>query len=132
MASKLRVYQVAKELNISHADIIEFCQKKKIEKIKTLHSLIDESVYSLILDNFQVEKKRAEQKVTRRKKIQAVETATVKDDRHHIECLLLPDPVVYERILFAQQRDPAVCTEQPGQLDRIQLHTAVEPGETHD
>ena len=49
-----RVFDIAKELNISHIEIIEFLAKKNIKA--TLMSVIDNASYSDILENFQQEK----------------------------------------------------------------------------
>ena len=53
-----RVFDIAKELNISHIEIIEFLAKKNIKA--TLMSAIENEDYSDILENFQQEKSQVD------------------------------------------------------------------------
>ncbi len=50
-----RIFEIAKELNISHIEIIEFLKKEKISA-KTLMSPVDEATYLKILEEFAREK----------------------------------------------------------------------------
>ncbi len=50
-----RIFEIAKELNISHIEIIEFLKKDKIPA-KTIMSAVDESTYLKILEEFAKEK----------------------------------------------------------------------------
>ncbi|MBN2601734.1 MAG: translation initiation factor IF-2 N-terminal domain-containing protein, partial [Candidatus Marinimicrobia bacterium] len=50
-----RIFEIAKELNISHIEIIEFLKKDKIPA-KTIMSPVDESTYLKILEEFAKEK----------------------------------------------------------------------------
>ena len=63
--AKLRIFQIAKELNISHTDIVSFLTSKKIE-VSSHMSPVDESVHQMIMAEFakdreQVERFRKEQ-----------------------------------------------------------------------
>ncbi|MCK4447085.1 MAG: translation initiation factor IF-2 N-terminal domain-containing protein, partial [Candidatus Marinimicrobia bacterium] len=50
-----RIFEIAKELNISHIEIIKFLKKENIP-CKTLMTAVDEAVYLKILEEFAVEK----------------------------------------------------------------------------
>ena len=45
---KKRIFQIAKELNISHADIISYLSKQGVE-VSGLNSPVDSEVYEKIL-----------------------------------------------------------------------------------
>jgi len=49
--AKLRIFQIAKELNISHTDIVSFLTSKKIE-VSSHMSPVDESVHQMIMAEF--------------------------------------------------------------------------------
>ncbi len=55
MAKKRRIYQIAKELNISHEEIIEYLQGLDID-VNSHMSPVDNSVYEKILNEFAKEK----------------------------------------------------------------------------
>ena len=46
-----RIFQVAKELNISHTDILNFLKEKNI-KVTSHMAPIDDETYQIILSNF--------------------------------------------------------------------------------
>ncbi|MBL7136173.1 MAG: translation initiation factor IF-2 [Candidatus Marinimicrobia bacterium] len=50
-----RIFEIAKELNISHIEIIKFLKKENIP-CKTIMTAVDEAVYLKILEEFAVEK----------------------------------------------------------------------------
>ncbi|RKY59077.1 MAG: translation initiation factor IF-2, partial [Candidatus Neomarinimicrobiota bacterium] len=52
---KKRIFEIAKELNISHIEIIEFLKKEKIP-VRTIMSPVDETTYIRILEEFAREK----------------------------------------------------------------------------
>jgi len=54
-ASKKRIYQVAKELNLSHEEIITFLSESGIS-VKSHMSPVDDDVYNKILAEFAMEK----------------------------------------------------------------------------
>ena len=58
MADK-RIYQIAKELNISHNEIIKFLENKDI-KVSNHMMPVENSIYSIILMEFSKEKKQVE------------------------------------------------------------------------
>ncbi len=53
--AKTRIFQIAKDLNISHTEIISFLKSKDI-KISSHMSPVDEKVYQIILEEFSKEK----------------------------------------------------------------------------
>ena len=78
MADK-RIYQIAKELNISHSEIIKFLETKDI-KVSNHMMPVDNSVYAIILMEFSKEKKQVE-RILKEKARQAIVTTkkTIKD-----------------------------------------------------
>ena len=56
---KKRIFQIAKELNISHKDIIEYLQEEGI-KVGSLNAPIEFEVYEKILNEFSKEKQQIE------------------------------------------------------------------------
>ena len=63
--AKIRIFQVAKDLNISHTDILNFLKSKKV-KVSSHMSPIDENIHQVILEEFakdklQVDRFRKEQ-----------------------------------------------------------------------
>ena len=69
MAQK-RIYQIAKELNISHIEIIKFLENNNIE-VKNHMMPVDEGVYNTLMLEFSKEKKQVERKL-REKARQAI------------------------------------------------------------
>lgn len=60
MANKpLRIFQIAKELNISHTDILSFLKDKGVE-VASHMSPVDENTYQLILSEFAKDKENVE------------------------------------------------------------------------
>ena len=57
--AKLRIFQIAKELNISHTDIVSFLTSKKIE-VSSHMSPVDESVHQMIMEEFAKDKEQVE------------------------------------------------------------------------
>ena len=57
--SKLRIFQIAKELNISHTDILSFLDGKKI-KISSHMAPVDDDIYQLIISEFHKDKESVE------------------------------------------------------------------------
>ncbi len=58
-AKTKRVFHIAKELNISHLEILDFLKQRDIE-IKTTKSPVSADIYDLILGEFSKEKKQIE------------------------------------------------------------------------
>ena len=50
-----RIFQIAKELNISHTDILNFLQSRDV-KINSHMSPVDEDIYQLIMSEFAKDK----------------------------------------------------------------------------
>ena len=57
--SKIRIFQIAKELNISHTDILNFLKSKKIN-VTSHMSPVDEGVNQIILEEFAKDKRQVE------------------------------------------------------------------------
>jgi len=57
--AKTRIFQIAKELNISHTDIVSFLTTKKIE-VSSHMSPVDESVHQMIMAEFAKDKEQVE------------------------------------------------------------------------
>ena len=53
--SVVRIFQIAKELNISHTDILSFLNKKGVD-VKSHMSPVDEEVKNLIMAEFSKDK----------------------------------------------------------------------------
>ena len=56
---KTRIFQIAKELNISHTDILNFLKSKKIE-VTSHMSPVDEIVHKMIMDEFAKDKEQVD------------------------------------------------------------------------
>ena len=56
---KVRIFQIAKELNISHTDILSFLKSHKVE-VTSHMSPIDDNVHKMILDEFSKDKEQVE------------------------------------------------------------------------
>lgn len=52
-----KIYQIAKELNISHIQILKFLESKSI-KVKNHMAFVNNDIYDLILLEFSEEKNR--------------------------------------------------------------------------
>ena len=57
--SKIRVFQIAKELNISHTDIVSFLKSRNVE-VSSHMSPIDDAVHKLILAEFSKDKEQVD------------------------------------------------------------------------
>ena len=57
--AKFRIFQIAKELNISHTDILSFLRSKKIQ-VSSHMSPIDEDVHKIIMEEFAKDKEQVE------------------------------------------------------------------------
>jgi len=57
--SKIRIFQIAKELNISHTDILNFLKSKKVN-VTSHMSPVDEGVHQIILEEFAKDKQQVE------------------------------------------------------------------------
>ena len=57
--AKIRIFQIAKELNISHTDILAFLKSRDVE-VTSHMSPIDESLHKMILDEFSKDKEQVD------------------------------------------------------------------------
>ena len=57
--SKIRIFQIAKELNISHTDIVYFLKSKKIE-VSSHMSPVDDNVHKMIMNEFAKDKEEVD------------------------------------------------------------------------
>ena len=57
--AKVRIFQIAKELNISHTDIVSFLKSRNVE-VSSHMSPIDDKVHKLILDEFSKDKEQVD------------------------------------------------------------------------
>ena len=57
--AKIRIFQIAKELNISHTDILAFLKSRDVE-VTSHMSPIDESMHKMILDEFSKDKEQVD------------------------------------------------------------------------
>lgn len=57
--AKVRIFQIAKELNISHTDIVSFLKSRNVE-VSSHMSPIDDEVHKLILDEFSKDKEQVD------------------------------------------------------------------------
>ena len=57
--AKVRIFQIAKELNISHTDIVSFLKSQNVE-VSSHMSPIDDAVHKLILDEFSKDKEQVD------------------------------------------------------------------------
>ena len=53
--AKIRIFQIAKDLNISHTDILHFLKARKIE-VSSHMSPVDETVHQMIMEEFAKDK----------------------------------------------------------------------------
>ena len=53
--AKTRIFQIAKDLNISHTDILHFLKARKIE-VSSHMSPVDETVHQMIMEEFAKDK----------------------------------------------------------------------------
>src|SRR5512135_2261163 len=85
VSKKIKVKDVAKDLNIGHNDVISFLNKKGYSAVKTLMSSVDDDMLRDLMAHFKKEKdsadrhqrKIAEMKETRRR---TVETKTKEEE----------------------------------------------------
>ena len=57
--AKTRVFQIAKELNISHTDILNYLKSKNVE-ISSHMSPVDEEIHKMIMDEFAKDKEEVD------------------------------------------------------------------------
>ena len=57
--AKIRIFQIAKELNISHTDILSFLKSKKIQ-VSSHMSPVEENIKKMIMDEFAKDKEQVD------------------------------------------------------------------------
>ena len=57
--AKIRIFQIAKELNISHTDILSFLKSKKIE-VSSHMSPVEENIKKMIMEEFAKDKEQVD------------------------------------------------------------------------
>ena len=102
-----RIFEIAKELNISHIEIIDFLKNKKIP-VKTIMSPVDESTYLKILEEFAKEKdvierfrkERARREAESKRKAEEEARVSAEAERKKIESevYLKSEPIINSAI----------------------------------
>ena len=57
--AKIRIFQIAKELNISHTDIVSFLKSKKVQ-VSSHMSPVEENIRKMIMDEFAKDKEQVD------------------------------------------------------------------------
>ncbi len=57
--STIRIFQIAKELNISHTDIVSFLKSKKVQ-VSSHMSPVEENIRKMIMDEFAKDKEQVD------------------------------------------------------------------------
>ena len=79
MAKKVRLHQLAKELNIGSDALISFLKEKKY-KVTSIMTPINEKMYEDIMKEFEAEKVQADRKrIVKRKKLEGQDGAVVEE-----------------------------------------------------
>ena len=130
---KKRIFQVAKDLNISHLDIIKFLKGKDIE-VASVNSPLEDDVYETILAEFNKErleierlrKERARQAIINEKEIQDIEKEQkeeVKPETERVGLKILKRPEKEEAPASQKEQkttkkiSPSKDTSQPLEID---------------
>ncbi len=85
VAKKIKVKDVAKELNISHNDVIAFLTKKGHSSVKTLMSSVDDAMMRDLLSHFKKEKDSADRHQRKLAEIKETRKRTSDAKREHQE-----------------------------------------------
>jgi translation initiation factor IF-2 len=119
MSSKgKKVFQIAKELLVSHQEIIAFLQKSGYKSIKTHMSAIDDEMLEKILARFSKEKKHAESYLKQKQKDQETEEPQVAEGE---------EPAVEEapvaEAVSAVVEEPVVVEDVKAEKTIVEDHT---------
>ena len=89
---KTRIFQIAKELNISHTDILSFLKSKKVD-VASHMSPVDETVHQMIMAEFSKDRETVERyrKEQVRKEIHDVKLKERQQTTKKLELLSLDD-----------------------------------------
>ena len=85
VSKKTKVKDVAKDLNISHNDVISFLHKKGHSAVKTLMSAVDDDMMRDILNHFKKEKDSADRHQRKIAEMKETEDKTRRRRRKEIE-----------------------------------------------
>lgn len=141
MADK-RIYQIAKELNISHNEIIKFLEGKDI-KVSNHMMPVENSIYSIILMEFSKEKKQVE-RILKEKARQTIlttkktieeekikDTPIVKEIKKVIPDILVKPKVVVESFHEKRETKPvAEAVETKHNLKKVDISNLSPPNLT--
>ncbi len=104
--AKLRIFQIAKELNISHTDIVSFLKSKKIE-VSSHMSPVNESVHQMIMSEFAKDKEQVERfrKEQVRKEIHDVRLKKQQESSKKLKLLTLTEQRQLEQAEIKQKEE---------------------------
>tara|TARA_B110001452_G_scaffold61495_1_gene48271 strand:+ start:4058 stop:6532 length:2475 start_codon:yes stop_codon:yes gene_type:complete len=97
--AKTRIFQIAKELNISHTDIVSFLRAKKVE-VSSHMSPVDDGIYQMILEEFAKDKEQVERfrKEQVRKEIHDVRVKKQQESSKKLRLLTLTEQRELEKV----------------------------------
>ena len=116
-----KIFQIAKELLVGHAEIIDFLQKNGYKAVKSHMSAVDEEMLEKILARFSKEKKHAET-YNKQKKKEKGEEATLIDQQPKTEEAVVAETPVQEVVAESESKKAEEeKIEQPAE-HKIDLH----------
>ena len=120
--SVVRIFQIAKELNISHTDILSFLNKKGVD-VKSHMSPVDEDVRNLIMAEFSKDKMLVDRfrKEQVRKEIHDTRLKEKQESQKKLQLLSLQDQRELEQKERLDNEE-----KQRKELERKKLETPVE------
>jgi len=135
VSKKIKVKDVAKELNISHNDVVSFLNKKGYSAVKTLMSSVDDDMMRDLMAHFKKEKdsadrhqrKIAELKETRKRTVETKGKDEEPEKKHkadgvkQIEKLGEPEVIKEEIVLEEQPKDVVPAEEKPVVVKSVEL-----------
>ena len=127
--AKTRIFQIAKELNISHTDILSFLKSKKVA-VSSHMSPVDETVHQLIMAEFSKDRETVERyrKEQVRKEIHDVRLKERQQTTKKLELLSLDEQrdleqkeIETQRIL-KEEEDKRQAEQEKQKIDQQELH----------
>jgi len=111
--SVVRIFQIAKELNISHTDILSFLNKKGVD-VKSHMSPVDEDVKNLIMAEFSKDKMLVDRfrKEQVRKEIHDTRLKEKKESQKKLQLLSLQDQRILEKKEKLDNEKVKIATEK--------------------
>ena len=102
--AKTRIFQIAKELNISHTDILSFLKARKV-KVSSHMSPVDESVHQIIMEEFAKDKEQVDRfrKEQVRREIHDIKLKEQQSSSKKLELLSLSDQRELEKNEIAKK-----------------------------